>query len=91
MTGTISATDIQSIPSMKLTRFTSHTSPKAIATRSATNGAAGTTRRSAGRVATTSPTASAWNAKREPARIGRMSSVIPSAANPTVAATTASR
>ncbi len=64
LTGTTSATVIQSSPSMKFTRFTNHNPPMTSAARSIHQGRNGTTRISSGSAKTTVATASACSRKR---------------------------
>ena len=64
LTGTNSATVIQSMPSMKLVRLTNHRQASSSSARSTHHGSTGTTRSSAGRPASTMPTASACRTSR---------------------------
>ncbi len=86
LSGTISATVIQSSPSMKLTTFTSQTPPTRMTPRSSHHGSPGETRISAGRVEITVATAAICRIRRGIASIGLRSSTIPTTARPTVAA-----
>ena len=80
VTGTTSATVIQSRPSMKLTRLTNQSPASTRRPRSTQNGTDGAMRRSLGLVSTIAPTASACSKSRGSTGTGLMSSAKPSAA-----------
>jgi len=84
VTGITSATVIQSIPSMKLTRFTNQSPPSSIRMRSNHQGSCDTMRRSAGNAAIMTATATVCSKSLGEASSGRMSSVTPIAASPIV-------
>ena len=86
MTGTTSATVIQSMPSMKLVRLTNQTPPISSSARSSHHGSSGRMRISAGNVASTTATAAACSTSRGSAASGRTSSVTPTRASPSTAA-----
>ena len=81
VTGTISATVIQSMPSMKLTRLTSHTPPRSRQARSIHHGRTGRTRTSLGSAAITAPTAMNCSTSRSAAGNVRRSSMAPTKAS----------
>src|SRR5262249_30814937 len=83
--GTVSATVIQSIPSMKLVRLTNQTPPRRRPARSIHHGSAGRTRESAGMKVSTRPTAAHCSARRRPTGSGRMSSMAPAVASTSAA------
>ena len=90
--GTTSTTVIQSMPSMKLTRFTNQSIARNIRARSTHQGRIEKICKSGGSIATTTSTAMACNSSRGKASSGRMSSVTPTKASAiTLANTTASR
>ena len=85
VTGTTSATVIQSMPSMKLTRLTNQTPPSSSSARSSGQGSCGTTRNSAGSAAITIPTARICMSRRGAGPSPRMSSIAPTSASSTAA------
>ena len=83
-TGNTSATVIQSMPSIKLTRFTNQMPLISMRVRSSHQGNCDTMRSPEGNVAITMATATACSKSRGKASSGRMSSVTPTAASPIV-------
>ncbi len=88
LTGTNSATVIQSMPSMKLVRLTNHKQASSSSARSTHHGSTGTTRSSEGRPASTIPTANACRTSRGATPMLRTSSQAPTAAMNAAAAKT---
>src|SRR5262249_12337100 len=84
--GTASATVIQSMPSMKLTRLTNHSPATISPARSIAIGTTGTARSSAGIVHTVSVTATACTARRHIGAIGNISSTAPTTVKSATAA-----
>jgi hypothetical protein len=85
VTGTNSAIVIQSMPSMKLTRFTNHTPPMNRPARSTKNGIDGMIRSVSGSDAITASTATHCTTRRTPSGTDRMSSIAPMTASNAVA------
>ena len=86
VTGTTSATVIQSMPSMKLTRLTNQMPASSRHARSSHHGMTGKMRSAAGSAAITMATAAACKTSRGTTSSGRMSSVTPTMARPSTAA-----
>ena len=88
VTGTTSATVIQSMPSMKLVRLTNQSMARPSSARSSQEGRNGMARNSSGSAASTIATATACKTSRGITAIERTSSIAPTTAMKTVAART---
>src|SRR5256885_473122 len=86
--GTNSATVIQSMPSMKLVKLTNQRHASSSSARSIHHGNIGTTRNSAGRLASMKPTATVCSRRRGATSIVQRSSAAPTSDKNTVAANT---